>query len=62
MHVDMFCQVTGGRTRGHSVKLEKRFSMLDVRKFSLANRVDGMWNTVPEELVSACSVNAFQNR
>ena len=61
-NLDMFCQVAGGRTRGHSLKLEKRFSRLDVRKFSFANRVVGLWNSLPEEVVSACSVNAFKNR
>ena len=58
----MFCRVTGGRTRGHSLKLKKIFSRLDVRKFSFANRVVGLWNSLPEEVVSTCSVNAFKNR
>ena len=33
-----------------------------MRKFSFANRVVGLWNSLPEEVVSACSVNAFKNR
>ena len=62
--LDMFCRVIliGGRTRGYSLKLEKSFSRLDVRIFSFANRVVDLWNSLPEEVVSACSVNAFKNR
>ena len=59
---DMFCRNSGGRTRGHSMKLGKRYARLDVRKYFFANRVVDMWNGLPEEVVSACSVNAFKNR
>ena len=34
-NLDMFCQVAGGRTRGHSLKLEKRFSRLDCEEIFL---------------------------
>ena len=59
---DMFCRNSGGRTRGHSMKLGKRYARLDVRKYFFAKRVVDMWNGLPEEVVSACSVNAFKNR
>ena len=59
---DMFCRNSGGRTRGHSMKLGKRYARLDVRKYFFANRVVDTWNGLPEEVVSACSVNAFKNR
>ena len=59
---ELFCLNNSGKTRGHSLKLEKRFSRLDVRKFFFANRVIDVWNSLPEDVVTAGSVNAFKNR
>ena len=42
--------------------IDKTFSRLDVRKVCFAIRVVGLWNSLPEEVVSACSVNTFKNR
>ena len=50
------------RTRGHTLKLEKTFSHLDIRKFFFSNRVVDTWNSLSEEVVNAPSVNAFKNK
>ena len=50
------------RTRGHTLKLEKTFAHLDIRKFFFSNRVVDTWNSLSEEVVNAPSVNAFKNK
>ena len=49
------------RTRGHSKKLTVQRSNLDIRKFSFCVRVVNVWNSLPESVVSASSVNSFKN-
>ena len=51
-----------GRTRGHSLKLFKRRARLNLRKNSFSDRIVDVWNTLPEFVVKAPSVNAFKNR
>ena len=51
-----------GRTRGYSRKLAKRYSRTALRAHSFANRVVDSWNELPEDLVTAPSLNAFKNR
>jgi len=48
------------KTRGHSLKLHAQQSRLDVRKFSFAVRVVKPWNSLPEEVVTSPSVQAFE--
>ena len=48
------------RTRGHSFKLSKDFSRLDIRKFSFAHRVVNEWNGLPAWVVNSESVNGFK--
>ena len=50
------------RTQGHTLKLERTFAHLDVRKYFFSNRVVDTWNSLPEEVVSAPSVNTFKNK
>eukprot|EP00916_Digyalum_oweni_P025776 GHVL01042440.1.p1 GENE.GHVL01042440.1~~GHVL01042440.1.p1 ORF type:complete len:204 (-),score=13.42 GHVL01042440.1:13-624(-) len=50
------------RTRGHQYKLEKRASRLDIRKNFFGLRVVGNWNSLPEYVVNAPSVNSFKGR
>ena len=50
------------RQRGHPKKLFKRRSRLDIRKFSFPFRVVEIWNSLPEIVVKAPSVNSFENR
>ena len=50
-------------SRGHSFKLFKRpVQRLDIRKYFFTNRVIDMWNNLPEEVVSANTLNSFKNR
>jgi hypothetical protein len=49
-------------TRGNSYKLVKQTVRLDVRKYSFACRVVDIWNGLPEHVVSAPSIHAFENR
>ena len=49
-------------TRGHSFKLQKKRSRLNVRANSFSNRVVDTWNNLPENVVNAPSVNAFKSR
>jgi hypothetical protein len=50
------------RTRGHRLKLKKSRWNTTLRGNSFSNRVTNQWNALPEEVVSAPSLNAFKNR
>ena len=50
------------QTRGHPFKLFKRRSRLNIRANSFSNRVVNSWNTLPENVVNAPSLNAFKSR
>ena len=49
-------------TWGHSYKLNKDRVNGDVLKYSFANRVIEQWNRLPEEVISANSINKFKNK
>ena len=34
----------------------------DLRKYSFCNRVTNLWNSLPNEVVTASSLNIFKNR
>jgi hypothetical protein len=53
---------TDNRTRGHSLKLGKSRSRLDVRKNFFSQRVVNKWNKLPQSAVDAETVNNFKNR
>jgi hypothetical protein len=48
--------------RGNSHKLTKHFAKLDVKRFSFANRVVNIWNSLDEHIVSSPTPNIFVNR
>ena len=48
--------------RGHSHKLFKTRSRLDLRKYSFPCRVVNYWNSLPEWVVTASSVQQFEAR
>ena len=50
------------RTRGHSQKLYKRKHKLEIRKHNFTFRVVDPWNSLPELVVSAPTLNTFERR
>ena len=48
-------------TRGHSFKLFKRRLRLKIRANSFSNRVVDTWNSLPEQIVQAPSLNCFKS-
>jgi len=52
----------GPITRGHSMKLEKRDCKGRLRANVLGYRIVNFWNSLPEDVVSAESVNCFKGR
>jgi ribonuclease P/MRP protein subunit RPP40 len=53
---------TSYRTRGHNCRIVKHRSHLDVRKYFFSQRVVNTWNSLPQSVVDADSVNSFKNR
>ena len=49
------------RTRGHSFKITKVRSRLEIRRNFFSQRVVNKWNELPQYVVEAESVNAFKN-
>ena len=49
-------------TRGHSYKLKKPTAQRTVRQNFFSVRVVNAWNSLPETVVTAPSLNAFKNR
>ena len=52
----------GVTTRGHSLKLHKRECRTSLRANVLGFRIVNFWNSMPEDIVSAPSVNSFKGR
>ena len=48
------------RSRGHTLKLEKPRTRLDLRKHFFSNRVIDAWNALPGHMVEATSTNMFK--
>jgi len=49
------------RTRGNVHKLKVERCKYDPRKYSFCNRVISVWNSLPDSVVCACSLNSFKN-
>ena len=50
------------KTRGHSMKLTKYHCSIDATKYYFSNRVVNVWNSLPNDIVSAPSVSCFKSR
>lgn len=61
-HQDLFELNTDFRLRGHSLKLRKENFRTTTRKHFLSNRVFEHWNSLPENVVTAPSLNSFKGR
>jgi len=49
-------------TRGNELGLKKFRVRYDLRKYSFTNRVVNIWNSLPNKVVFADSVNCFKSR
>ena len=49
-------------TRGHSYKLQKKFTNTTQYHHFFSNRIIDTWNTLPDVIVNADSVNIFKNK
>ena len=50
------------RTRGHQYRLFPKHVHYDLRKYFFSNRVINMWNSLPDFVVSACTISTFKKR
>ena len=46
-------------TRGNSFKIITRRCHYDLRKYSFCNRITNIWNSLPNDVVNASSLNVF---
>ena len=61
-HDKMFSLSTYHGTRNQGLKISKKYSRTDIRKFTFSNRIVDQWNTLPLEVKQAPSINTFKNR
>ena len=63
LKVEDFFELSGGRqTRGHSKKIYKQFSRLDVRKYFFSQRIVDEWNNLPSNIIKSKTINAFKRK
>ena len=49
-------------TRGHSAKISKSRSSLDIRRFFFSERVVNRWNLLQQNDIESATLNSFKNR
>ena len=59
---NMFEMAQCGATRGQSFKLYKHQSRLNLRKHFFSQRVVDVWNSLPDDVVTAPSLNMLKRR
>ena len=57
-----FEKANTNQLRGHSLKLHKKHCRRKIRSNFFANRVINTWNNLPEDVVTAPSINSFKSR
>ena len=55
------CTIREGN-RGNSKKLYVQRARIDLRKYNFSIRVAKIWNSLPENVINANSLNSFKNR
>ena len=58
----MFTRAINSQTRGHSKKLREESAHNNIRKHSFAMRSIKAWNSLPESIVNAESMNSLKAR
>jgi hypothetical protein len=58
----LWIPVSDRRTRGHSMKLEKRHRKKNISIYSFASRVVNDWNSLPDQIVTSTSCDIFKRR
>jgi len=58
---ELFFDYDQSSRRGHSKKLFKIRSRLDIRKFAFSNRIVDRWNSLSEYCVTCNSINCFKS-
>jgi len=58
---DTFFEYDKGNRRGHSKKLLKRRSRVDIRKYVFQNRVTDKWNNLPQCCINCTTLNNFKS-
>jgi len=56
----LFFELKTGPTRGHSLKLVKPRSHLDVRKYSFAHQVVDVWNSLDDNVIACDSLSGLK--
>ena len=59
---EKYFEFKSNRTRGHSMALREHKVKKDLKKFSFAQRIIKVWNYLPEEVISARTVNNFKTK
>ena len=49
-------------SRGHTLKLVKPRAISKLRQHSFSNRIINIWNSLPQNVIDAESINSFKNR
>jgi len=58
---DFFIVYKVKRTRGHTIKLALTVSRIDCQKYFFSVRIVKVWNSLPDELVTAKSIQIFKS-
>ena len=50
------------RTRGHSLRIWGRPFRMEIRRYFFTQRVVSLWNSLPQEVVDAKTLNLFKRQ
>ena len=56
----IFFTINQNNTRGHRVKLEKKYTRTNTYKFYFSNRIVDIWNTLSNDVVGSLSLDSFK--